>query len=146
VILLCNLRYLLKNSSMKRTAVSALVCLNLLLVLPFASASTLSQTKQACSIVNRWPEDYAQGWPIAVKKHNAAPNSVSAASYMNGLTEIYKKAFKISDKNALNILNDYEAYWIALEQDYINGNGKLVGHPASAQIITSLIKYCSNYR
>jgi hypothetical protein len=99
----------------------------------------------ACGIVNRWPSDYAQGWPVAVQKHNASPNTVTAAGYMNNLMEIYKQTFKINQTNALNIIDNYEAYWRALEQDYIRNNGKLpaAGLQTNRKILVPLLQYCA---
>ena len=110
-----------------------------------AFASSGSQTQIACEIVNRWPSDFAVGWPLAIKKHNANPNTVSASGYMNQLVEIYKSAFKISDKNSLNILNTYESYWVSLERDYINNHGRLPSKPSSSKTLLPLQKYCSKF-
>ena len=120
----------------------------LALVVPFSSnayAISVSQTKTACAVIARWPDDFATGWPIAIKKHNANPNTVSAASYMNRLTEVYKSVFKLTDKNALILLNVYESYWTALEQDYVHNNGHLPSKPSSSKILNSLQKYCAKY-
>lgn len=109
-------------------------------------AVALTQVQIACNAVNNWPSDYVQAWPMAVKKHNASPNSVTAASYMVGYIEIQKAAFKIVDPTALFIYKVYEHYWSVLEEDYIYGNGKLPSKPSSLKVLTPMMKACAKFK
>lgn len=110
---------------------------------PGAQAS--SQISMACKSVNNWPVDYATVWHTAVKKHNAAPQTVSAASYMSGYIESQKMIFKVTDPKAIAVYRKYQTYWTLLEQDLIVGNGTMPQNAYSTKYLGPLMKNCAKY-
>jgi hypothetical protein len=101
-----------------------------------------SQLDYACEIVNGWPADYASVWPTAVEKHNASPDEVSAAGYMQNYITSIATVFKITESEPLQMVEDYKDYWSMLEMDYINGGGTLPPSPLSTGIVSSLMQRC----
>jgi len=111
-------------------------------------ATAVSDLQVACKVVNAWPDDYVKIWPRAVAFHNKAPDKNTAASYMKNYIETYKAAFKIKDKQALNIMQGYEVYWGQLESDVNNNGGKA---PTSAKapsnvVLTMVMKLCAKVK
>jgi len=109
------------------------------------SAQAASQVSNACQTVNNWPVDYATVWPTAVKKHNASPETVSAAGYMRGYIEALKMGFKIKDVKAIAIYTKYQTYWTLLEEDLISGNGRMPRDAYSTKYLIPLMKSCEKY-
>jgi len=105
----------------------------------------MSQISMACKSVNNWPVDYATVWHTAVQKHNAAPDTVSAAGYMRGYIDVQKMAFKINDPKAIAIYSKYQTYWTLLEQDLITGNGTMPQNANSTKFLSPLMKSCAKY-
>lgn len=106
----------------------------------------LTEVEIACLSVNNFPSDLGQIWPVAVKKHNANPNNVTAASYMASYIQIQQMSFKIKDPIALLIYKVYNQYWNALEEDYNRGNGKLPKDGLATKILSPMLKACSGVK
>ena len=125
--------------------VSVLVCLGILsgcsTSLPTDSSS---QMGYACTIINGWPVDYATVWPTAVEKHNASPETVSAASYMEDYLNAAIFAFGIDDPEALELAENYRDSWSLLEMDLMIGGGKLPSNPVSTGVVGDLMQYCED--
>lgn len=122
-----------------------MVCLGLL-----SSCSTslpkdaASQLDYACTIINGWPADYATVWPTAVEKHNASPETVSAAGYMEDYLNSAILAFGIDDPQALDLAEAYRDSWRLLEMDLINGGGQLPPNAVSSGVVGDLMQYCED--
>lgn len=126
---------------------TAVAFLSLILTFSFLPESkALTQVAIACMSVNNWPIDYTSVWTTAIKKHNASPNTITAASYMISYIEMQKLAFKIKDSNAITIYNSYEHYWTLLEQDLIKNAGKVPPYAVSIKYLAPLMKKCAKYR
>ena len=109
------------------------------------SANAVSEVSTACQAVNNWPVDYATVWHTAVKKHNASPDTVSAAGYMRGYIEALKMGLKIKDPKAIAIYTKYQNYWTLLEKDLISGNGRIPKDAYSTKYLIPLMKSCEKY-
>lgn len=105
---------------------------------------TSSQLDYACIIINNWPIDYATVWPQAVLKHNASPETVSAAEYMKGYVEIQSGAFGISDPEAVSLIERYKDSWNFLELDLLIGGGVMPSDPVSPGVVGKLMQYCDD--
>ena len=103
-----------------------------------------SQWDYACEIVTGWPTDYATVWPTAERKHNEAPDQVSAAEYMQNYVTTMSSAFGISDAGPSLMVSQYKDYWSLLEQDLIFGGGVLPQNPVSSGQIADLMEQCDN--
>lgn len=103
-----------------------------------------SQLDYACTIINGWPTDYATVWPTAVEKHNASPETVSAAGYMEGYLNSAIVAFGIDDPQALKLVEAYRDSWRLLEADLISGGGRLPSNSMSASVVGDLMQYCDD--
>ena len=103
-----------------------------------------SQLDYACTIINGWPEDYAAVWPTAVEKHNASPETVSAASYMEEYLNSAILAFGLDDPEALELAENYRDSWSLLELHLINGGGTLSSNSAFVGVVSDLMQYCDD--
>ena len=111
---------------------------------PAQPANSSSQLDLACAIVNNWPEDYVTIWPLAIKRHNESPDTVSAGDYMNEYLDLASSLYTIDDTEALGIIANYKNYWQLLEVDLIRGEGVLSKDPISSGIVGSLMQTCDD--
>jgi len=133
---------------MIRKLVMPMVAMILGTLIATDSAYAVSDIQIACKVVNGWPDDYVKVWPRAVAFHNKAPDKNTAASYMKNYIEIYKSAFKIKDKQALNIIQGYEVYWGQLESDINNNGGKTPtsSKAPSGVVLSMVMKLCAKVK
>ena len=106
------------------------------------SNSSSNQLDNACRIVNGWPEDYSIMWPIAVEKHNEAPDDIQAYEIMADYIDSLIKELEISDTIATDLTEQHKLYWAALEFDLIKGGGFLPDNPSSSKLQASLMRKC----
>lgn len=103
------------------------------------------QLSRACTLVNDWPTDYASVWARTVEK--AASDGTSPAEAMSTyITARSSFLGDLTDPDAQQIIEDYEAYWGLLERDLNAGDGELPGSgTASFDEILRLMKFCAQF-
>ena len=103
-----------------------------------------AQLDFACTLVNGWPADYAAIWPLAVKRHNESPDTVSAGDEMIRYIDGALTLMTIDDVEAGRLINSYKKYWQLLEADLIRGGGVMPDDPISSGIVGGLMQSCDD--
>ncbi len=107
-------------------------------------ANSSAQLNLACAIVNGWPEDYATIWPLAVKRHNESPETVSASDEMVEYVDLASSLYEIDNVEARRLIDSYKNYWKLLEVDLIRGEGVMPEDPISSGIVGELMQSCDD--
>jgi hypothetical protein len=133
----------MNNISRSKSSIKFLLCAVLLSgCTPAEMTNDTEQIDLACALVNGWPEDYATIWPLAVKRHNELPDTVSAGDEMIRYIDGALTLMTIDDPEAERLIDGYKSYWQLLEVDLINGGGVMPEDPISSGIVSSLMRSC----
>ena len=103
-----------------------------------------AQIERACIFVNGWPADYASLWPAVVE--NTIPNGQSAGDEMafNYLQPMIDE-FEITDPTARRIAEEYQQYWILLEDEILATGALPDASSPSTQLLAGLQEECAPY-
>ena len=103
------------------------------------------QLSRACAIVSDWPDDYMSVWGRVVNRED--PNDFSPSETMAKYIAIKSSLLDdLTDPDAVQILEDYKAYWLILERDYAASEGKELGAESdSIKEVGRLMKFCGQF-
>ena len=133
----------MNSISRSKSSIKVLLCALLLSgCTPAETTNSSEQLDLACALVTGWPEDYATIWPLAVKRHNELPDTVSAGDEMVRYIDGALTLMTIDDPEAERLIDGYKKYWQLLEVDLISGGGVMPDDPISSGIVSSLMRSC----